>query len=320
MVNFVEKLSGIKLPKHWSSVLLISGALFGICQWVTRNTCGQTTIFFRFLRFGKANFFATAVVDLTGPLVLLGLGTFSWKAGIFVLKVVRQSPACSRAGRGLQKLLSWILGIGCYYVFVFAAVYGASSKPWLGGLYAILVMQVPLHALLRLANAIYQRRQARKLKPLNVFRAIRKFSSALASFTTWSWKFFFFPTDSGHSESESAQKQEVDSSKPGEVQAHTFAKGSFKFSDQNSCFWREWNNDFHHLYPELDDALNEARKGSAGQSALKDEGPGFQLVAEIKQELEGYRLVALTVLPSSQALQPGIQYSVDSIPDAVGED
>ena len=320
MVKFAEKLTGIKLPRHWSSVLLISGTLFGIGQWITRNTCGQTTIFFRFLRFSKANFFATAVVDLTGPLVLLGLGTFSWKAGIFVLKVVRQSPARSRAGRGLQKLLSWILGIGCYYVFVFAAVYGASSKPWLGGLYAILVMQGPLHGLLRLASVIYQRRQATKLKPMNVFRAIRKFFSVLARFTTWSWKFFFFPTDSGHSESESAQKQEADSSKPGEVEAHTYADGSSKFLDQSSYFWREWNSDFDHLHPELDDALNEARKSSAGQSALKDEGSGFQLVAEIKQELEGYRLVALTVLPSSQALQPGIQYSVDSIPDAVGED
>jgi hypothetical protein len=44
------------------------------------------------------------------------------------------------------------------------------------------------------------------------------------------------------------------------------------------------------------------------------------LVAEIKQEAEGYRLIALTVIPSSQALQPGIQYTVNSIPDAVVEE
>jgi len=313
----LELVKRVKLPSGWLPLFLISGSLFGISQWVTRYTCGQTTIFFRFLRFGKANFFATAVVDLCGPLILMGLGTAGWKAGVFVMKAIRKSPARSRAGRGVQKMFSLALGIFSYYLCYYVPIYAALKTPWLGGIYAVLVMQYPLHVLIGLATSIYQRRLSRQKKPINF---LLRFFKGLKSFIAWSWKFFFFPTETNYSESDFAPKEEIPTAKPGEGEARTFADTFFNFLNQNSYFWREWNKDLDHLYPELEDALIGARENSAGQSALKNEGFGYQLVAEIKQEAEGYRLIALTVIPSSQALQPGIQYSVDSIPDAVGED
>jgi len=316
-MKMMERAVGTKLPKNWIPVLLISGVLFGISQWITRYTCGQTTIFFRFLRFSKANFLATAVVDLSGPLILMGLGTAGWKAGVFVMKAVRKSPARSRAGRGVQKMFSWALGIFCYYLCFYVPIYVALKTPWLGGIYAVLVMQYPLHVLIGLATSINQRRLSRQKKPINF---LLRFFKGLKRFIAWSWRFFFFPTETNYSESDFAPKEEIPTAKPSEGEARTFADTVFNFLNQNSYFWREWNEDLDHLYPELENALIVARENSAGQSALKNDGPGYQLVAEIKQVAEGYRLIALTVIPSSQALQPGIQYTVNSIPDAVVEE
>jgi hypothetical protein len=181
-------------------------------------------------------------------------------------------------------------------------------------------MQYPIHVLLGFATAIYRwrRRRNRQKKPGRQFQSLQRSFSGFKYFTIWTWKYFFFPTVKSYSDSDFAPTEEVGKEKPGEGETLRFADTMSQSSYRKTYFWREWNTDFNYLYLEFEEALGKARKSTAGQSALKDEGSGFQLVAEIKQESEGYRLMALTVLPLNQVLQPGMQFSVESNPDEVG--
>jgi len=312
MKQLVNRLKGIKLPEHWAIVLLISGVAFGVSQWVTRYTSGPTTILLRFLRFGLANFYATLAVDVSGVLLLFGWYSFAIRVARFVKKKLGEPTARSRAGRGAQKLLSNVLTVGSYFACFLGAIYALVPRPWLGALFAVLVIQYPLHALLRTTRRIFPSGGKRSFKPRSIIRGFRKTVSGIMGFFVWLWRYYFAASSIRPANAEYAPIPGTWNSfnDEGGDAPGTFADSFLEFLERPTFHWREWSADPDHLYPDLDEALTVARANASAKSALEQVGPGFQLVAEIKHEASGCRLMALTVLPSEQVLQPDIQYRV----------
>ena len=317
MKKLINRLRGIELPEHWLPTLLISGVVFGASQWVTRYTSGPTTILLRFLRFGLANFYATLAVDVSAVLLLLGWYTFAVRVALFVKKKLGAPTARSRAGRGAKKLLSKVLIVASYAACFFAPLYALLISPWIVAIFAVLVIQYPLHTLLRATHSAFSRIGKPSFKPTAIARGITKTISGIKNFFVWLWRYFFAASPGEHAEEEFyALPGTWDSYSEGKQRGPRTSHDIFaEYLARPEFFWREWSTDFDHLYPTLDEALLAARDNPSAKSTLEQEGPEFQLIAEIKHETLGYRLVALTVLPLTQELQPGIQYRVSDIQD-----
>jgi hypothetical protein len=309
LVDFYKRL---QLPKNWLTMLLISGTVFGISQWVTRYTEGPTTVFFRFLRFGVANFYATLVIDLAGVFIFLGCGIFSFGLCTIVKHRLGEPSARSRVGRGLQRLLWRVLIVATCLAGSYIPLYGLINRPWLGSTFAVLVMQYPLHAVWQSGKKIFDRVRPRSFKPRNIPKSILRFLSRAKRMAGSIWRYFFF--DSSRTDYEFAPDDEWFRESTEPKSSSNFANIFLEFLERPTSLWRQWHSDVDHRYAELEEALEVVRRSPFGLEALEQAGPGFQLVAEIKHEDAGYRLMALTVLPMSQVLQPDIQYCVTSIP------
>jgi len=312
MEKLSKRLRGIELPDHWLPTLLISGTIFGVSQWVTRYTSGPTTILLRFLRFGLTNFYVTLVVNVSGVLLVFGWYSFAMKVTLLVKKKLGRPTAPSRAGRGAQKLLSKVLMVATYFACFFAPIYVMLFRTWLAAIFAVLVIQYPLHTLLRAARRVFSGMGQRSFKPRNIISGLRKTVSGIKGFFVWMGRYYFAASSLGPAEAQYAPWPGTWHSFEGEggVTRRPFADTFSEFLERPTFLWREWSADPDHLYPDLDEALIVARENASAKSALEQEGSGFQLVAEIKHEARGCRLMALTVLPSKQVLQPDIQYRV----------
>jgi len=310
--KFVEFYKGLQLPKNWLAMLLISGTVFGISQWVTRYTEGLTTVFFRFLRFGVANFYATLVINLAGVLIFFGCGIFSFGLGTIVKYWLGEPTARSRVGRGLQRFLWRVLIVATCLAGSYIPLYSLINRPWLSSIFAVLVMQYPLHAVWQSAKKIFDRVRPRSFKPRNIPKNILGSLSKVKRTAVSIWRYYFF--DSSRIDYEFAPDDEWFRESTEPKSSSNFVNIFLEFLERPTSLWRQWHSDVDHRYKELEEALKVVRRSPFGLEALEQAGPGFQLVAEIKNEDSGYRLMALTVLPLTQVLQPEIQYCATSIP------